>query len=67
MAVLVDELSRLAGPKCKEIVASTIQRWEDKLRERVRVEMALKLADDSGWGRQVQRVGAILSDGLPVA
>ena len=29
--------------------------------------MALKLADDSGWGRQVQRVGVILSDGLPVA
>ena len=26
----------------------------------VRIEMALKLADDSGWGRQVQRVGVTL-------
>jgi len=67
MAVLADELSRLAGPKCKEVVAGTIQRWEDKLRERVRLEMVLKLADDSAWGRQVQRVGVILSDGLPIA
>ena len=67
MSILASELARMAGPKCQGIVAATMQRWEDKIRERVRLEMALKLADESGWGRQVQRVGVVLSDGLPTA
>lgn len=66
MSILASELARMAGPKCHETVSTAVQRWEDKLRERVRLEMALKLADDSGWGRQVQRVGVTVSDGLPV-
>jgi hypothetical protein len=65
MSILVDELARMAGPNSHKTITATVQRWEDKIRERIRLEMALKLADDSGWGRQ--RVGVVVSDGLPVA
>ena len=67
MATSSNELARLAGPKSKEIVAATVKRWEEKMRERLRLEMALKLTDDSGWRREVQRVKVTLSDGLPRA
>jgi len=67
MSILASELARMAGPKCQETVSAAMKRWEEKIRERVRLEMALKLADDSGWGRQVQRVAVITSDGLPAA
>ena len=67
MSILASELARMAGPKCQETVSAAMKRWEEKIRERVRLEMALKLADDSGWGRQVQRVAVIMSDGLPLA
>src|ERR1035438_392508 len=65
MSILASELARMAGPKCRETVSAAMKRWEEKIRERVRLEMALKLADDSGWGRQVQRVAVSMSDGLP--
>jgi hypothetical protein len=67
MLTLANELARMAGPKCRETVSAALRRWEEKIRERVRLEMALKLADDSGGGRQVQRVAVSLCDGLPVA
>jgi len=50
MSILASELARMAGPKCQETVSAAMKRWEEKIRERVRLEMALKLADDSGWG-----------------
>jgi hypothetical protein len=67
MSILASEVARMAGPKCRDTVSAAMKRWEEKIRERVRLEMALKLADDSGWGRQVQRVAVNISDGLPVA
>jgi hypothetical protein len=67
VSVLAKELSRMAGPKSQQTVAAAVQRWEDKLRERVRIEMALKLVDDSGFGRQVERVAVVVLDGLPVS
>ncbi len=67
MSILANELARMAGPACRETVLAATKRWEEKIRERVRLEMALKLADDSGAGRQVQRVAVVISDGLPKA
>jgi len=61
------ELARLAGPKSKDLVSDTIKRWEEKIRERIRSEMALKLVDDPGSRKEVQRVAVMITDGLPLA
>jgi hypothetical protein len=61
MPVLATELARMAGPNCKEVISAVLKRWEDKLREHIRSEMALKLTDESEGGRQVQRVAVRLA------
>lgn len=65
MAIASNDLARLAGPDSKEIVVYTLKKWEDKVRERIRVEMALKLVDDSVSGRRARTVPVSVSDGLP--
>lgn len=57
----------MAGPRCKDVVSAVVRRWEGKIRERVRLETALKLAYELAGAKRVQRVAIVITDALPRA